>query len=205
MGIHTFLFSQTKTYGNSKGNCKFVAKHKRLIAFDKYGNLTPYDIVESNLCEFEKYLVNEMKNNKHRYQLYSSYTNYIQKLNKIIGKDYYQWLNGSFVTKTAKPNDIDVVSFIDHSIVEKYDSEINSFFYPLSKSIHNVDAYIVKTYPNEHSKYKFFKSDNLYWMHQFLKTKPNRAGKLVNKGFIKIDMCHEKLQQQNIKPTKSNS
>ena len=170
-----------------------MAKHIKLITFDKYGNLIPYDVVESSLREFEKHFVEEIRNSKHRSQLFNAYTDYIQKLNKIIGNDYFQWVNGGFVTKALKPNDIDVVSFIDHRIVEKHETELKSFFYPLSKSVHYVDAYIVKTYSAEHLKYKLFKSDNLYWMHQFLKTRPNRAGRQLNKGFIKIDMRHEKL------------
>lgn len=164
-----------------------------MIEFDKYGNLLPYDVVDTNLSLFDNYFVKEMKNKEHRYELYKFYINYIKRLNELITQSYFQWINGSFVTKKIKPNDIDLVSFIDYRIVEKYEPELKSFIYPLSKSIHNVDAYIVKVYPSEHEKHKLYKSDSLYWMHQFLKTKPNKQGKQMNKGFIKIDMSHEKF------------
>lgn len=164
-----------------------------MIEFDKYGNLLPYDIVDANLLLFEKYFVKEMRNKEHRHELYNYYIDYIKRLNELITQNYFQWINGSYVTKELKPNDIDLVSFIDYKIVEKFELELKSFIYPLSKSIYNVDAYIVKVYPSDHEKYKLYKSDSLYWLHQFLKTKPNKQGKQMNKGFIKIDMSHEKF------------
>lgn len=75
--------------------------------------------------------------------------------------------------------------------MEKHKTELNFFMYPFSKTIYNVDAYIVKVYPEGHRNYRFYQADYLYWLHQFLKTKPNKHGIQMNKGFIKIDMSHE--------------
>jgi len=164
-----------------------------LIEFDKYGNLLPYDIVETYLFTLEKHFVAGMRNKEHRHLLFTSYIKYVKQLNEIISNDYYQWINGSFVTRAFKPNDIDLVSFIDYRTVEKHQSGLKSFAYPVSKAVYDVDAYIVKTYPTDHKNAKFVKSDTLYWMHQFLKTKPDRQGRQMNKGFIKINMSHEKI------------
>jgi len=164
-----------------------------MIEFDKHGNLFPYDVIETDLCTFEMHFVDEMRNKDHRHHLFSAYLNYIKHLNKIITNDYFQWINGSFVTKAFKPNDIDLVSFINFKVIEKYQAKLKSFVYPFSKSTFNVDAYIVKTYPSDHKNYNFEKSDTLYWMHQFLKTKPNQQGRQTSKGFIKIDMSYEKI------------
>ena len=82
-----------------------------MIEFDKYGNLVPYDIIPTTLPDIEKYFVNQMKNKDHRFQLFSSYLKYTQQLTQLINTDYYQWINGSFVTKSLKPNDIDFISF----------------------------------------------------------------------------------------------
>lgn len=165
-----------------------------MIEFDNYGNLLPYDIVSTNLIIFERCFVNEMRNKEHRKQIFINYTEYVTQLNSLITNNYYQWINGSFVTKAFKPNDIDFVSFIDYKIAEKYKTELNFFMYPFSKTIYNVDAYIVKVYPQDHRNYRFSHADNLYWLRQFLKTKPNKQGIQMNKGFIKIDMSHEKFQ-----------
>jgi hypothetical protein len=164
-----------------------------LIEFDKYGNLLPYDIVETDLFTFERHFVAGMRNKEHRHLLFTSYLKYVKQLNEIISNDYYQWINGSFVTRAFKPNDVDLVSFIDFRTVEKHQSGLKSFAYPISKAVYDVDAYIVKTYSADHKNAKFAKSDNLYWMHQFLKTKPDRQGRQMNKGFIKINMSHEKI------------
>lgn len=165
-----------------------------MIEFDRYGNLLPYEIVSTNLHTFETCFVNEMRNKEHRKQIFTNYIEYITQLNSLITNNYFQWINGSFVTKALSPNDIDLVSFIDYKIVQKHTSELNFFMYPFSKTIYNVDAYVVIVYPQDHKNYRFYHADNLYWLHQFLKTKPNKQGIQRNKGFIKIDMSHEKLQ-----------
>jgi hypothetical protein len=166
-----------------------------MIEFDKYGNLFPYEIVETDLITVEKHFVGGMRNKNYRHQIFDNYLKYITELNKLIDGNYFQWINGSFVTKKLRPNDIDIVSFCDYRLVEKVKSEIKFLMYPFSKSKYEVDAYIVKTYPFDHKSHKFYESDKLYWLHQFLKTKPNKQGRQMNKGFLKIDMNHEILKQ----------
>ena len=65
--------------------------------------------------------------------------------------------------------------------------------YPLSKDIYNVDAYVVKLYPDNDRNLVFSKSDTLYWFHHFQKSRPNKNGERFYKGFIKIDLSHENL------------
>ena len=165
-----------------------------MIDFDKYGNLIPYDIIDADLPLFKKCFVDDMKNKTHRTQLFIDYLAYNTKLIKVIQSDYWQWVNGSFVTKALIPNDIDFVSFINYNVVEEYETQLKDYVYPLSKVNHHVDAYVVKVYPSEHKSFMLYKSDYLYWMHQFLKTKPNKQGKQSDKGFVKIVMNYEGIQ-----------
>ena len=106
---------------------------------------------------------------------------------------FFQWINGSFVTQKNTPRDIDLVSFIDYRILENYQPDLNKFVYPLSKEIYSVDAYIVKLFPDNDKNLIFSKSDLLYWFHHFQKTRPNKSGEKLYKGFIKIDLSHENL------------
>ena len=163
------------------------------IQFDQSGHLTPYEIIEIDLKTFQNYFVNNMENSEHRNILFQDYINYTKELNKIVTNKYFQWINGSFVTQKNKPADIDLVSFIDYRIIEKHQKELIDFIYPLSKKNFNVDGYIVKLYTDNSKNSIFSKSDTLYWLHHFQKTKPNKNGEKFYKGFIKIDLSHENL------------
>lgn len=163
------------------------------LLFDNNGNLTPYEIIETDLKTFQTYFVGNMENTEHRKKLFDAYLKYTTDLSKIVSNLFYQWINGSYVTQKHTPRDIDLVSFIDYRQVKNKETELKNFLYPLSKEIYNVDAYIVKTYPQDDKNQIFSKSDTLYWQHHFQKTRPNKKGEKRYKGFIKIDLSHENL------------
>jgi len=164
-----------------------------MILFDKQGHITPYEIIEIDLKTFKTYFVDNMENLEHRNKLFQDYLNYTKELSKIVSKQFFQWINGSFVTQKHTPKDIDLVSFIDCDVIENYKQELKNFVYPLSKEIYNIDAYIVRIYPDNNKNLVFSKSDTLYWFHNFQKTKPNKKGEKFYKGFIKIDLSHENI------------
>jgi len=164
-----------------------------MISFDKNGNITPYEIIEIDLKTFQKNFVDNLDNSEHRNNLYQDYLNYTKELCKIVSNQFFQWINGSFVTKKHTPRDIDLVSFVDYQLADKYKRELNNFVYPLSRENYNMDAYIVKLYPNDNKNLVFSKSDTSYWFHHFQKTKPNKNGEKFYKGFIKIDLSHESI------------
>lgn len=163
------------------------------IDFDNYGNLSPYEVIETDLQSFQLFFVEKMENVEHRDKLFQDYLNYTKVLSKLVSNQFFQWINGSFVTQKNKPRDIDVASFIDYQLIEKSQQELSAYLYPLSREIYNVDAYIVKMYPDNDMKAVYSKSGTLYWFHHFQKTKPNKNGEKYYKGFVKIDLSHEKL------------
>ncbi len=81
--------------------------------FDKNGHLVPYDIIETSVHELKLYFVDNMKERELRNSLFEGYMNYNSKLMSLIKCNYVQWIDGSFVTKTLKPNDVDMVTFIN--------------------------------------------------------------------------------------------
>jgi len=135
-----------------------------------------------------------MENTEHRNRLFQDYLRYTKELSQIITNQYFQWINGSFVTLKSSPKDIDLVSFIDFNLIEKSQKELGNFVYPLSKEIYNIDAYIVKIHPESDKNIIFSKSDSFYWFHHFQKTRSNKNGEKFYKGFIKIDISHENIQ-----------
>ena len=146
-----------------------------MIRFDEQGHLTPYDVQEITLQEFEKYFVI----NDHRQILFDDFLKLNEKL-KILGiNNFYQWIDGSFVTKKIAPKDIDVVSFIETGEFKKNENELLL----LSKMFQNVDCYFVEVFLNDDKKYFITQTDTSYWYHLFQGTRKQR----VKKGFVQIN------------------
>ena len=66
-----------------------------MLQFDKQGYLKPYQPIETDLVTFERIFAN----NKVRQLLFKEYLTYLDDLNKIIPNGFFQWIDGSFVTK----------------------------------------------------------------------------------------------------------
>lgn len=91
---------------------------------------------------------------------------------------FYQWINGSFVTRKARPKDIDVVSFINHEVY----AGIEPQFRELRLKYSGVDAYFVRVYPEGHSRRFITQFDQIEWRHLFSTDRRRRK-----KGFIQIN------------------
>jgi hypothetical protein len=98
-----------------------------------------------------------------------------------------QWVNGSFVNlQTANPKDIDLVTFIDHELAEKYKTELEDFGARTANSVFGVDAYILITYPEGHTAYTIYSYDRVYWAELFSRTRRDKYGKKNPKGYLEI-------------------
>ena len=91
-----------------------------MVQFNELGNLMPYDVQEVTLPEFKKYFVI----NEHRKILFDDFLKFIEKLKELGIDTFYQWIDGSFVTKKIALNDIDVVSFIETKAFKKNEKEL---------------------------------------------------------------------------------
>ncbi|MBV7533721.1 hypothetical protein [Chitinophaga sp. sic0106] len=122
-----------------------------------------------------------------RQELYNNYINYSDDLKHVLeGQPLLQWIDGSYVTQKAEPNDIDLVTFIDVELIEKAGSKLNQFKYPQSLERYGVDAYLVVRYNRENRKYPLFIGDQMYWKDLFEKTSRSRTGQKHPKGFLEI-------------------
>ena len=98
--------------------------------------------------------------------------------------NFFQWIDGSFVSTKSKPNDIDIVTFIDFKIHEKYFKEITN----LQKQFTGLDTYFVKIFPENHSSEFVYKLDRTEWDFQFSFSRKNpKTGKSSKKGFVQIN------------------
>jgi hypothetical protein len=157
-----------------------------MLQFNKFGYLEPNSAIPSTIKEFETIFVIEYSSVE-RSNLFEQYLRYIKDLKQICGNmGFKHWINGSFVTKNKpRPNDIDIVVFIDTEIFNKLGDELRPFAYPKSKENYpGIDAYLVESFANEEPT--IFKSDKAYWFQQFSKTRRNKRGVKVSKGFLEI-------------------
>lgn len=162
-----------------------------MIKFDSKGYIFPYGPLQSNLEEVHSMFVF----NDRRKELFEGYLRYIQDLKQIVDSPILQWVNGGFVTKAkdkAHPKDIDIVTFLAHSVYDQLDRANNKalqgFKYPVSVANYQVDGYIVKVYPPTHRFHALTQGDRLDWLHRFSRTKADRKGVKHEKGFIELSL-----------------
>ncbi|TAK40985.1 MAG: hypothetical protein EPO28_09255 [Saprospiraceae bacterium] len=157
-----------------------------MLQFDEKGHLVPYEIAETMLEEFQSFFVEGLPDQAHRRRLFENYLQYLEALKVVVNQTFVQWVDGSFATRKQKPGDIDLVNFIDYRVVEQHEQALKLLSRTPAFEMFQVDANIVKVYPEGHPKAMLTKSDRLYWEHQFGYTPKNRSGKRFQKGFIKI-------------------
>ncbi len=155
-----------------------------MLQFSPKGLLVPNGIIASDL--------NELKNNfvdvasVSRKELFGQYLLYSESLKHCCNHSYMQWINGSYCTRKKEPDDIDLVSFIPHKLIEANEKLFQQFSHPNSENEFGVDGYIVRVYPESSRLHAQYISDRMYWLAKFSRTKINRAGKRDSKGFLEI-------------------
>ena len=150
-----------------------------MMIFDEQGNLTPYNVQEITLKDFEK----TFATNENRQSFLVDYNAFIEHLNSLGINNFYQWIDGSFVTKKISPRDIDVVSFIETKEFKKNEKEL----FLLSKMLQNIDCYFVEVFLKDDKKYFITQTDTSYWFHLFQGTRKPR----IKKGFIQINFGNQ--------------
>ncbi|MCC6703192.1 MAG: hypothetical protein IT221_16805 [Fluviicola sp.] len=159
-----------------------------MIQFNTLGYLEPDTSILVTKEQFYEIFVTQFTSIE-RVQLYDSYVRYSTDLKELCQNvPLRQWIDGSFVTKTAlRPNDIDMVTFISETMINELGNKLNPFKYPFSQ--HNypgIDGYLVCTYDKNSKFHHLTKSDELHWHSIFNKTRRNRNGIKIPKGFLEI-------------------
>ena len=121
-----------------------------------------------------------------RATLFHEWGKYNRLLRSVIGEDFRQWINGSFVTQKTNPKDIDLVSFIPYRAYERHEAILDKFWSDAWEA-EGIDAYIVKVYPEDHSNYeKRTRIEQEQWVRRYSATKPTRDFVTYPKGFLSI-------------------
>ena len=157
-----------------------------ILNFNERGNLTQPAPIQIDLNVFIETFVF----NTERKQLFDNYVKYNNYLTEILGNiDFYQWIDGSYVTQKSKPQDIDIVNFVYFETYENIVTFSKELKNEVIKDKFNLDTRFVAIYPENHSKYFHFKSDAAYWNDWFSKTNPkhDRRKRKYPKSFIQIN------------------
>ena len=76
--------------------------------FDLIGHLAPYTVIPSTFEAFEGLLVHTFPTHSTRFSLLDGYKRYLERLKTVLNVNFYQWVDGSFVTEKMNPNHIDI-------------------------------------------------------------------------------------------------
>lgn len=158
-----------------------------MIEFDKNGMLVPARAILISVDEFKFHFIENIPFES-RKLIFERYLNYTTELKATLEVDsLFQWINGSFVTTIPNPADIDVVTFVDFKLRQKFQSNLRRFEALHANAYFGVDGYLVTTFPENHESRFLFDSDRAYWLHQFTRTRRNpKNGKRLEKGFLEV-------------------
>lgn len=152
------------------------------MEFDSYGNLTPYQVIETDLATVRQRFVDQFSSVV-RVRLFDAFIQYINDVEAVTGSGFFVWINGSFITQKPEPNDIDFVIFIDYQHYQQHERTLEQIrqrrFLPGS----GVDGYFVIVYPTEHRQRSWFESDQIRWLHDFGTSLSNRR-----KGIVQLNV-----------------
>ena len=157
-----------------------------MIQFDEHGYLFPHEIIEISLADFERYFVADLPDKERRNEIFETYSQYLSELIEVVGKDFFQLVNGSFTTKKELPRDIDLTTFVDYRICRDCEDGIIQ----IGDKWENkrlIDCYIIPLSYQGHPRFIQSQLAYEYWRSLYSLSKPNEIGHACPKGLLKIN------------------
>lgn len=147
-----------------------------MIRFDDLGYITPYEVHELTLGEFERTFVIDSE----RERLFKALMNFVLDLKNLGAGEFYIWVDGSFATKKRIPGDIDLVAFLSEKPYQRITHQLALLS---SQYKDNLDAFFVVEYPENHPDFNITIVQKMKWHELFgFDRQGNRKG-LVNLNF----------------------
>lgn len=159
-----------------------------MLHFDIRGNLIPEPAIQPiSIADFETHFVDDFEDSNTRFVLFEALQHYIKQWQTLISTDFEMWIDGTFITTKTNPKDIDILTFVDYQDYHRCKDLLgNQFLSETTKKV-GIDAYVLKTYPIDHPSYPIYRSDYLYWLNHFGRTRLNRQKKQFKKGIIQLN------------------
>ena len=144
-----------------------------MINFDKNGNIEPYNVIESSVDVLQKYFTF----NNHRKDIFDEYLIFCNTL-KLMGiKTFYQFIDGSFITRKVLPKDIDVVTFLEANFFNQNAVKLLN----LRDDFSRIGCFFVPNYQSEERNYFVTQFGLFEWEQLF-----NTDHEYNPKGILKI-------------------
>lgn len=151
------------------------------MTFDQFGYLTPYELIETDLETFEQVFVNAFNGSDTRKIIFKAYLDYLDQLQQIIGKGFYQWIDGSFITKKQNPNDIDFLTWVNCHLYDSKIKELSELRQQRFTKNNLTDGYIIPLYPQQNRKVYLNEINEKQWLFDWAEDDNKHP-----KGLIKI-------------------
>lgn len=155
-----------------------------MIEFDENGFVKPYRPVLTDLTTLEEVFVLEFPTSTTRRGHFEQYREYNSRLLELLLGGFTQWVDGSFVSRKLNPNDIDVLTFFDHSFYYLNERKIRALKEEFAnKAGGRVHAHPIRVYPESHPLRHLYESDRVQWLFDWSRTtiRPRK-----NKGLIEL-------------------
>ena len=152
-----------------------------MLNFNSNGYLEPFEAIEIDFEGAQRLLVW----NEHRAYIWSNFEVFIEDLCIILASSFSVWLNGSFATQKANPNDLDCVIFVDFEVYEANISKLLQLKMKYKKM--QIDSYFVAICKVGHKRNNIYELDKKEWFSLFTATKRDiDTGKCYSKGFLEL-------------------
>jgi hypothetical protein len=150
--------------------------------FNPEGYLEPYEAIASDLASCKALLVwNEARN-----EIWGNFEAFVSELQSILQNPFTIWLNGSFATQKEKPNDLDLVVFVEFQVYEVNISKLLQLKQKYKKL--KIDSYFTPKYPQTHPNHYLYELDKKEWFLLFSHTKRDIfSGITHKKGFLELN------------------
>lgn len=141
--------------------------HLTAAADRQHGYLTPYEVILTDFETFEQVFVKEFSEMSKRQRWFNNYLSYMDSLKQVIGADFVQWIDGSFISRKFNPNDIDFLTFIDFESYQQHEKEIEKFRLRRYSRKLGTDGCFVKVYPSNHPLHNIYQIECKRWLFDF--------------------------------------
>ncbi len=160
-----------------------------MIDFDRNGNPTPVGLIGLTTADFKVVFVDNFGKSETRNVIFNSYNQFILDFQNEVAQEFKNWINGSFTTTKENPNDIDIVSVVNHT------DELNSKTHLLNKFLtqggskdqYLVDGYFIPLYPETDPRYVLTQYWMNYWLNWFGMDRQGRPKGIIQLSFHKFD------------------
>lgn len=154
--------------------------------FDQKGLLKPPEKLTIDRDQLLEVFVKAFGEDSTRLGIYENYLEYTTLFSQTITEAFAQWIGGSFTTEKQNPRDLDLVTLCSQEDLLNHQDLLTAKFGNNTWKARGVDAYLLGVRTRDAPDYPLYRSDYVYWIHQFSTTRKDRRGRKHSRGFIEL-------------------